>query len=55
MPPVSQASLAIKNVPRLFTLHMELCNIPGFETRIREEIDVCNAFMHKKFGKFSSF
>jgi hypothetical protein len=31
------------------------CNIPEFETRNREETDVCIAFMHIKSGEFSRF
>jgi hypothetical protein len=32
-----------------------LCNIPGCETRNKEVIKVCIAFMHRKSGKFSRF
>jgi hypothetical protein len=31
-----------------FSLRGRDCNIPAFEDRNREEIDVCIAFMHKK-------
>jgi hypothetical protein len=32
-----------------------VCNIPPFEDRNREEINVCIAFMHRKSGDFSRF
>jgi hypothetical protein len=38
-----------------FSLRGRGCNIPGFETRKREETVVCIAFMHRKSGKFSRF
>jgi hypothetical protein len=31
------------------------CNIPGCETRNRDNTEVCIAFMHRKSGKFSRF
>jgi hypothetical protein len=38
-----------------FSLRGRGCNIPEFETRNREGIDMCIAFMHRKSREFSRF